>query len=290
MTRLPIFLTALLPASALAQISSPPPGPREPLPPYESQYVPPARSEQPEPELESIPDELPADLYDDVEYESIVKRDADGRIVRYRQPVLAALRATPVIPDEMWPVFEEILSDRDSRAVEKILANPRATVRVRLGALDELDIADQASITETLSVTLPLNADRPLLAELLELGVIDQPTGALTGRIYTEYQTAVFDEIDASHEEASSPPAQSDKAIFMIGSELGETLDAYDRLAIRLLDDPEAAFSGLGFEAPEGLGEVEGRDDAEAIEAATRAISTLDDDQLAALLTKLSEG
>lgn len=240
-----IAFIALIAGSSAAQVVTPPPGPRDPMP----EYIPPTPPE----EVFDTFDGLDPNLYADVQYESIVRRDENGRVLVLDRPDLEALRACTVIPDEVWPFIETLLAERRDRLIRQVATNVGSAIEIQLGAVATLNMNDPTSVQNLIQYTQPISPREPILAELARGGAVDSPTQRLAGRIYGEYQAAHFMQIDADY--ASDAPKQYNdantaKAAFLLQEGINESVLIFRELCLIIANDPEGVFTEAGLEVP----------------------------------------
>lgn len=253
-----------------AQVVTPPPGPRPAFP----EYIPPA---PPEPTFDSF-DGLDPNLYQNVEYESIVKRDDDGNLVIYDTPDLEALLAAPVVPDEVWPIIEVVLQERRERMIRHVASNVAGAIEIQLGIVDTLNMDDPTTIQNIIQYTQPISPREPILAELARSGAVDSPTQRLAGRIYGEYQSAHFQRIDAEYasgERQKYADVNSAKAAFLLNEGIRESMAIFEELALTIANNPEGVFAEAGVEAPDA--DFASGSETERINAVARALTGLDE-------------
>lgn len=273
--------TLIFAGTASAQVVTPPPGPSEPLPPY----YPPA---PPEPELETYdtPDGLDPNLYSDVEFESIVKRDGEGRLVVLDRPDLAAINAAPVIPDELRPLIDATVKARNERLMRGLAANPRATINVVQGVVETLDMSDPLSIQRVVESTQAISPKEPVVTELVRIGIVDSPTQQLINRIYNEYQSAHFAEINADYAAGKTrgqPDANSATAAFLLAEGMRECHLLYNTLALEIAADAPGVFADAGADAPDI--NLSGGTEQERIDRVTEILAELDDNTIGSVLS-----
>jgi len=173
---------------AEGQVAPPPP----PAPPRTPEYVPPPPppvlppSERPtrNPRLER-----PApDPVDTMPFESLIQRDADGRVLPLAEPLeLAALRKCALVSEDDWANLNIALAERRARVNKSVVDNLDLVLGIEGGLIETVDVMkleQLKSVSESVRALTP----QPLLDELQKRQLLNAQQLKLTRRIADEYR------------------------------------------------------------------------------------------------------
>lgn len=247
----------VLAGQAAAQVVTPPPAPR-----VREEYIPP--SERPAPEPAPRPAEpVQAPKFDPaaVEFERIYTLAEDGTLVLPEGPAeIAAIKANPLIPEDLWPVIDAMFQDRAAQ-MDTIVANaPRAAVKFAAGAIDRLEIGNQDSLREAAEISQALAPREGPIQVLASAGVITDEMRDMSSHIWQDLYQTVLKDIQRRAESGEAGASALDlQSRFLMNVSLQEAGAAFDRVAraaLALLDSPEAVkaltLDGAEFRAEAG--------------------------------------
>lgn len=173
---------------ALGQLAPPP---AEPEDARQDVLVDSLKARQQGPGIAPNPD-AEAQRVAEMEYESLVRYDEDGRIVPIEPPVeLAALRANPVIGPDLWPSVDAAIAQWYRRVVRNVVDNVDLIRELDEGLIDRLEPHDAQQMGQLQLILQALNAPGALNDFLMAKGIIDGQQHAKTRQIYTEYLGAL---------------------------------------------------------------------------------------------------
>ncbi|GAB4385634.1 MAG: hypothetical protein Kow0022_12280 [Phycisphaerales bacterium] len=198
----------LIAGSAVAQVATPPPGPK----PEQPAYVPPPPAPKPKPAQatqpakpanqqqvrmggndplkgESLRGKLPP-----LPWKSLAQLDENGRIVRYEDPLdIAALKPNPSVGDasEIMP----ILAGRRFRMEQIVIDNLDFALQVDDGLLDSLELSDPESMKRVTDMITPLVPPKSITIELFDRGVLSRVQKDFNLEIMKDYQGAINKEL-----------------------------------------------------------------------------------------------
>lgn len=192
-----VLLTLAASLSASAQVVTPPPSqvdpidwnirkdPPQPIEPPQTFQAPPPRPQQ-----QQLP-ALPA-----LEYKSLVEKDADGKIIKPKEPIqLAAMRRNPMLPPDYLPSIQKFLDDRQESTNHLTVANLDILERVDDGAFENVDFQNRASIRSLTDLIKPLTgSNRTMCEELKQQQLMSQEQFRFNHKISMEYIRAVTEE------------------------------------------------------------------------------------------------
>jgi hypothetical protein len=200
---------------SLAQIAPPPPPAPAPTPDY---VPPPPRAVPPPPEPYKDP-------IADVKFESLVKRDKDGKLIRIKEPVeLAALRNNPWVSKEMWNSINTVMADRQRHIDRIVVDNLDLVEKVEDGAIDQLNIGEPVTLKTVMDIITPLTPP-PIIGALKDANALTPDQARLNDKIAREYTAAEFN--DPSMGDSTKDPNGVSRK--MIKEALQDTMDSYHR-------------------------------------------------------------
>lgn len=246
-----LLTTSLLTGAALAQIAPPPP----PAPPPTPEYVPPPPAP---PEMARPPVNIPPPPRDpiaDVKYESIVKKDAEGRLLPLKESVeVASLRANPLVTPEAWGQIEPVMADRAAKLERTVVENLDLVEKVEGGIFNDLNVMDIGQVKTVSELVKPLTP-APLVTSLREWNALDANQQRLTERIAQEYRQAYMTQIKTQADEQSAGDPIASASIqtrLLFRDMVDETMDAYDRLLVKASAQFGTIAPKLGLDAVQG--------------------------------------
>ncbi|MEO0511602.1 MAG: hypothetical protein AAF108_01720 [Planctomycetota bacterium] len=212
-------------------------------------------------------------------------RDEQGKVVRYRNPELVALLANPAFTPKLAEILDSVLQSRAATMRAAVAANPASILSVKSGQIDTININEPATMLAVVNSTRPLIPSQQFMGELLQVGLVDRPTAALTRRIYNEYQRAVFEEFDTALGGSEDPRSLSAKAAVVFAQQMGEALDAFDQLAVTVAADPEGIFADASVDLPDLTEPLEAGSADETSGRVANLLSDLSPEDAGAVLT-----
>jgi hypothetical protein len=235
----------LLAMETAGQVVTPPPAPRP-----KEVYTPP-------------PPPPPPPAFDPttVDFEPIYGRDEDGSLVLPARPAeIAAVLANPLLPEDIRPVVEALLAERNKQLEVLIVQNPREALTYAGGAMDRLDVSNQDSLSAAAEIAQKLSPRVGPIKYLSDQGVITPEMQAMSLHIWQDlYQTVLADLTKQAEGSSDTNELLNLQSRFLMNVSLAETGEAFDRLArqaLQVLDNPEAAaaleLSGLAFRQEAG--------------------------------------
>ncbi|MEO1583445.1 MAG: hypothetical protein AAFR96_02600 [Planctomycetota bacterium] len=247
-------LFAGLSGQAAAQVVTPPPAPKP-----KEEYTPPP---PPAPRPAAQPREVePAFDPSTVEFDPIYTRDDEGTIVGPEGNVeVAAVLNNPLVAEDVRPIIEELLKERDAQAEEIVIREPRAAIEYAGGVVDRMDFAERATIEAVSTVAQALQLGDGVIVDLANQGLLSEQGRIMSVHIWQDYNKAVTAELAATFPDSEEPNAllnaQSRYLMNTSMQEIGLAFDRVARRALARLDSPEAeaalAIEGDGFRAEAG--------------------------------------
>jgi len=199
-----VLLAALVCAGpAAAQVVTPPEAPKPEMP----EYVPP-----PPPE----PAPPPAPPLTEIEYDSLVVRDDEGRVVRLTRPVgLEALPRNPLIGEDQWERIGEVLEARKERLQGIAVDNTDIMLAIENGVFDQIrNVADdngRVAMESARELIQPILEPLQPHQELVQEGVLTDRQGRMTDLIMREYQSVLLRDVaDGFEPEPGSSASELD--------------------------------------------------------------------------------
>lgn len=171
------------------------------------EYVPP-----PPPE----PAAPPAPPLTEVDYESLVVRDGDGRLVRLERPVgLEALPRNPLINEDQWEGIGEVLEARRERLQGLAVDNTDIMLAIENGVFDQIkNVADdngRVAMESARELIQPILEPLQPHQELAQQGVITDRQSRMTDLIMREYQSVLLRDVaDGFEPEPGSTASELD--------------------------------------------------------------------------------
>lgn len=203
----------------------------------------------------------------DMKFESIVKRDAQGKLIRLAEPVdVAALRNNPALKPGFMTEIADVLAERKAAFRRVAIDNLDIVEQIDTGAIDKADLSSKAGITALVNLLKPLtgkSVPERLTRDLVEKEKITPEQGALNSKIMKEYQDALLPQApgkDATPEQRSAFSHQTIGAIqYQNVSEVMLSFEetrreALANLAKYLPTDLDKAESGKLLAAAKGMG------------------------------------
>jgi hypothetical protein len=212
--RSPLFAGLLIAPLAVAQLAPPPPGP-------DTVQQQPADAQAQEPAVVFRQVERPRPARPDVgelpPFDSLVVRDDDGEIVRIKDQLdILALRRNSLVDEatreRIQPVLREWLADLDQLVIDNLdflerLEPPDGSP----GALESLDLNDQATVQPVATMMNQLISAGPLTQHLQSHGALTREQAALNERIKSDYLQQVMNEILTRHQVRQGQPQNADE-------------------------------------------------------------------------------
>ncbi|MFA6044111.1 MAG: hypothetical protein WC718_03930 [Phycisphaerales bacterium] len=190
-------------APAFAQIVTPPPATapkvddhieRAPLPPQRdpsTKAAPPIRINTPPARTKPAKVEAP-----DLKFESIVHRDAAGKVIPLTETVdLAALRNNPALKPGFMDEIAETLAERKAAFQRVAIDNLDIVEKVENGAIEKVELDSKDAIKSVVDMIKPLKppaVPNPLTQALLDAQKISPEQAAMNRKIMKEYQDALL--------------------------------------------------------------------------------------------------
>ncbi|MCL4221433.1 MAG: hypothetical protein KJZ65_08680 [Phycisphaerales bacterium] len=204
----------LIVGSAIAQVATPPPGPRpEPAP-----YVPPPPAPKPvaqppaqpqpnQPRMggndplnpESLRGKLPP-----LKWRSLAQIDPEtGLIQQYSDPLdIAALKPNPSVAQSRVPEIMPVLAGRRYRMEQIVIDNLDFALQVDDGLLDTINLTDPNSMKVITDKVTPLVPPKSITMELFDRGVLSRIQKDFNLEIMKDYQNYMMQELSKVHGDA----------------------------------------------------------------------------------------
>lgn len=164
-----------------------------------------------------------------VQYESMVWRDENDKIVRLDQPpMIAAFNHNPLLDGATLEVVFGVIEDRRDRLQQRLAENAEVIKLIAGGEIERTSLADLNGIQRMRMLLKTLNLAEPIVQELGESGVIDQRQAFMNALIAKEYSTAVRAEIGAGVEGMKMQVL----LVPMLRSQAEEALYVYEELVV----------------------------------------------------------
>ncbi|MBK7403211.1 MAG: hypothetical protein IPJ41_00915 [Phycisphaerales bacterium] len=168
---------------SIAQVTTPPPAKPEAAPEYRPPAPPPPPRERPARTVKAP----------DVDFVPLSRRDDSGKIIPVTEPVeYVAMSHNPLIDVPKLVKIAPYFYTRRQVVEAHIIDNLDALENVEAGAIENTRMADEEGLRKTTGRLMALTDSpdlKPFLStELVEDGVLDPSTGALTQKIMQTYQ------------------------------------------------------------------------------------------------------
>lgn len=233
----------------------------------------------------------PAPPLPDLPYQSLVKRDASGKVIPLDEPVTwAACRANPTLAPEDRPRVEAAIASRKTECEEIVLRNLDLFESIEAGALEKIE-GDARQVMKTIGdYVRPLKpSGGDFCAKLGKDGVLTELQSRFAQKIASEYNVAVRQEIRTSmpKRKNAEDPGRMDLVRSMQLLTIDETVQTHRALvaeaarALPTLALPSELARAL---EPELAGVRGATDESERIRLARAAMSRLTVDQRRGIL------
>lgn len=261
-----LVLLACLTASpsflpAFAQVAPPPPKAPEKTP----EYVPPAPTVPPAPppaarRANPRPAGNPgdprtlsgADPLPDIPYESLVKRDENGKIIRLNKPTDYA--ATEVNPVTKGPISSaeliHFMHERQMQFEEIVIENLDLVVEIEGGFFRDIDWSDRANYAQVTQRIRPLAPVVPFNKEAEARQIMTRIQSGFNSKISREYDMALTREARSTMTAQTAGDAGEVMNTIMRLS-IAESLYAYNMLADALAQNLDAVHQKLTLNSEE---------------------------------------
>ncbi len=228
-----------------------------------------------------------------VQYESMVWRDENDKIVRVDQPpMIAAFNHNPLLDAPTLEMVWGVIEDRRDRLRQRLAENAEVVKLIAGGEIERTSLADLNGIQRMRMLLKTLNLENPIVQELGESGVIDQRQAFMNALIVREYSTALRAEIGAGAEgmelQVLLVPmlrSQAEEALFVYEELIVASASSLENIAQRLeLTESQQQVLGDTLAKLEVVTDKSGR-----LEAMNGFVSALEVSQIRAFL-KLAAG
>lgn len=194
-------LLAGLAAPAFAQVVTPPPA--QEVTPDEFKLKEPAPAPPPPPPRPAQPDRptrsnrpKPVDIpLPDLQYTSLVTKDAAGKVAPLDKPVdIAALKVNPMITDDERTAMAGYLKERTAAYEKVVVENLEILDQIENGLLETTDWSSRESFSPVVLATKPLMppaAPKALTVELEQRQMMNIQQKAFNAKIAKEYRDAI---------------------------------------------------------------------------------------------------
>jgi|GEM_PF-2382016 len=229
-------ILALPGVPTLAQVAPPPP----PKPAGTPDYTPPPPRPKPRPRV-ATPNpgaqqrsrSGPSSSIPDVEYESLVKTDDNGKIIPLKEPVeFAALRVNPFVGDKTWKLIKPVLGKRRRRIASAVIDNVDIMMEIENGLIDTLHLDDKNHLSRITEALKPFFNIGTISEDLRSNGALSRVQAELNARIAKEYRGRMMTQVRADAEDANpDDPAASANAMsgYLFNELIWEARDSFRR-------------------------------------------------------------
>lgn len=298
-TALMVLAGVALPGMAFGQIAPPPPQKPAETPVF---TVPPAPPVQARPGAsDAAADAARAaqaerDRANNIGFESLVQRDANGNIIPLEVPVeWAAFEKNPINREMTKAMAEPYLRERRARFETLVIDNIDIVERLDSGIIEQFDPSDRSRLSEMVQLVKPFQGMGTLTRELEKRRMLNGTQAAVSQRMVNDYtrQLTADRRKQAGLPEASGPgekPAAGGQgadgvsimARLMLETAIAEPLHFY-RL---MLVETGGRLSELGVPAEAAEAYAKATTDAQKAEAVKRAMASMSLEQKREFLRK----
>lgn len=167
-------------------------------------------------------------------YESLVKKDAQGKVIRLTEPVTwAACRRNPTITKEDWAKLEPVFRERRAECENIAVKNLDLMEKVEAGEIERIE-GDAKTIVQTIrSLFAPLRpSGGDFCSKLGKEGTLTEVQSAFSQKIEGEYNAAVRAELRAGMKpkQDASQIGSIDIVRHMFYEQIDETIWCYREL------------------------------------------------------------
>lgn len=276
------WLLSATPAPALAQNAPDLPPPAQPAEPQPGPEPAKKRANQPTPAGRP--------------YESLVKRDAERRVIPLQEPVTwAAIRRNPTITKEDWVRLEPVMLARKAECESIVLRNLDIVESIEDGALEKIQGDTRQVLKSSGDLVRPLKpSGGDFCVKLGTDRVLTQAQTRVSQKLASDYNKALAEQYQASAKRGETPGEKGTAAVIrrMQLLPIDETIWTYRMLldeASRSLDRtlPTLKWSAetLAKIEPQRAALAAASDDAARAASMRTLMDTLTPDQRRALLT-----
>jgi hypothetical protein len=240
---------------ANAQLVTPPteaPAKTEPLPLPAEDVTAPANSQPQMPPIRQAP---PADVIPpDLKWESLVKKDDKGNLVRLSIPAeAAAIKVNPLLNDEAKKAAAEYLAERREKFEGLVIANLDLVEDLDSDKLLKLDVMDKQQLAWLKNAIKPFSqpvAPGPISTELAKRGVFTILQQKVNQKIAKEYSDESLKDAIKRAESAAGGSMSKIQQVPVILREqaVDETLNVRRELLVEASKNLPAIVAKLGLE------------------------------------------
>ncbi len=144
-------------------------------------------------------------------YESLIKKDAAGKIIRVSGSLDAvALQRNPSVDDAARAAMAPVVADWTAEVNQVVIDNLDFVEAIEGGLMESYDVNDAGKTRYVQQMNVQLSAAGPLSARLTQKSLLSGPAAGLNMQITNEYIQAVFNEINSTPPPpgANGAPAQ----------------------------------------------------------------------------------
>ncbi len=189
--------------AALGQVATPPPAevkdPSKEFTPPPAVEVP-VQPAQVEVRPAARPRAEPPKMPTDVDYNALIKRDAEGKLIALTEPVhIAAMRVNTKLPAGFVDSLAEYLDDRRVRISHLLVANLDIVEQIDQGIFEQPAREDKESINKLMNTLRPIvqpPAPRSITEELRDRKMMEQTQWLVNNQIVRNYTLAGGPAID----------------------------------------------------------------------------------------------
>lgn len=250
-----VLLILSLVGVANAQLVTPPteaPAKTEPLPLPAEDVTAPANSQPQMPPIRQAP---PADVIPpDLKWESLVKKDDKGNLVRLSIPAeAAAIKVNPLLNDEAKKAVAEYLAERREKFEGLVIANLDLVEDLDSDKLLKLDVMDKQQLAWLKNAIKPFSqpvAPGPISTELAKRGVFTILQQKVNQKIAKEYSDESLKDAIKRAESAAGGSMSKIQQVPVILREqaVDETLNVRRELLVEASKNLPAIVAKLGLE------------------------------------------
>lgn len=253
------------PVMALGQLVPPPgeaPAPRPVVaPPTPPRVAPPIRSATPPADGDAarlnaeaearrrLAEQSAINKLPDLPYDSLVQRDAGGRIIPVEGNLhLAALSRNPLMDDSSVERCQGVIAGRRARMEEAVIENIDLVQKVLDGAIERADIADRESVSALVAVVRPFQEMGHLTEDLKAQQYLTEQQYGFNWKIVREYEQEMQRQVmadAAGNQDPDAPNPMSLVTRLIMGEYLREPMEAYDSLLLEGSQRLDRAMAGI---------------------------------------------
>lgn len=203
-------------------------------------------AQQPQPPQQPAQDPLP-----DLPHDPIFKTDAEGRVIPLTRPAHeAALEVNPTIDAEILANCLPVILERRERTQRLVLDNLDLIAMVRKGAIEEVTVADRATVARIVELLRPFVPEENLASELAARGVLTNLQARFNAKIVNDYKLPLRRQFiqNAKNPDGTKPNEMDALTRFFLYDGIEEVTIAYENFLLNLHENAEHAIKAAELE------------------------------------------